>query len=327
MAASSQLLRPKHESSLEKFMAKIGVIINPHSKKNKKNIDKVYNDFTTIGGDVADVRVTKDLSEIDMVLKDFVKQKIEYMGISGGDGTVHHILSKYIKVYGTKNIPALLILKGGTMDNISRTINLKGKGNSILQRFANNVRNGKTIVTHERDTMKVEDKYCFLFGAGLVSNFLNEIYKGEKGFVANVRVTFKTIMHSIKEPAEGSLLRGINAEITCDGKKLPFTFIRAILVATVEHIGMGFSPLPRANEKPFTFHSIISGVTPGVMVKNILNLKNGKEIIHPMHVDDLFGKMVINSKEKFEYNLDGDMYDCDGRLTVEAGPRIRLVYV
>jgi hypothetical protein len=75
-------------------------------------------------------------------------------------------------------------------------------------------------------------------------------------------VIFRAIRDAITKDPDSPLFKRLNAEVVADGAKLGFTEILGLLSGTVEHVGMGFSPMPRAIEKDGTFHLIVSGLTP-----------------------------------------------------------------
>jgi len=309
-------------------MNNIGIIINPNAKSVKKSRKDLGELFRKTGGDYADVRVTKSFEDTDSCIRDFKKNSVSCIGITGGDGTIHQVLTKMINTYGPEPVPPILILRGGTMDNVARTIHLKRKGPAILQRFIQKISDGIEPELHYRDTMKIGDRYCFLFGAGLTSNFLDAAYDTDnKGFLKNSEVIIRALREGIRDDGTSSLFRRLNAEVAVDGEPLGFTEILGMLSGTVEHVGMGFSPLSRAIEKDGTFHLIVSGLKPIDGVKQIFRMKKGKPLKGENNFDGLASRLEITSPAPFRYTMDGDLYDCPGKLRVESGPRIALVYV
>ncbi|MCX7680266.1 MAG: acylglycerol kinase family protein [Spirochaetes bacterium] len=308
-------------------MAKIGIIINPHAKKNKKMKQNLADLFHAIGGNLVEVRVTQSLDEIFTVAEEFQKKNIDYLAVCGGDGTLHHVLSRFILVYRTKDIPPLVILKGGTMDTISRSINLKGKGPDILKRLVDTIIRRIPIRMHYRNTMKIGDKYGFLFGLGITSNFLVEYYRGgNTGPWKAIKVTIGGIIKGIFHTNAG-LFKRLSATVTIDGNELPFKDYLGILAATVENIGIGFRTLSRAYEKEYAFHVLASAMKPIDIVPRIWYLKTGKKINHPLHFDDVASTILIRGPRTFQYMVDGDLYEATDELKVEAGPRVRIVEV
>ncbi len=308
-------------------MEKIGIIINPHAKKNRKMKSKLVDLYQEIGGAHAEVRVTRSLDEVYTAAEYFLNSGISYLGVCGGDGTLHHVLSRFIQVYRNAELPTLVILKGGTMDTISRSIGLKGKGPDILRRLTASLREGNPVTVYHRDTMKIGDKYGFLFGLGITSNFLVEYYRGgDTGPWKAVKVTAVNLMKGIFT-SKGGLFKRLNASVTVDGREVPFHDFLGVLAATVENVGIGFRILYRAYEKDHTFHVLATGLKPINLVARVWKLKTGKPIIHPLHFDDIASNLIIKGPRQFQFMMDGDLYEATDRLIVEAGPRVRLAYV
>ncbi len=308
-------------------MYKIGIIVNPHARSVQKSRQDIPSLLRKIGGEYVDVRLSTSLDELDRILLDFKTSGISCIATCGGDGTIHHIVCHMITMYAPSAPPPLLILKGGTMDNIARTINLKGKGPDILTRMIACLEEGKVPEIHRRDTMKIENRYCFLFGLGLTTNFLDAVYEGEKGTIKNLKVIGRAIFEGLIDKKGSSLFKRVNARLVANGKELPFREILAILAGTVEQIGMGFKPLPRANEKEGTYHVIITGEKPIEGVKQFFRIKKGLPMKGELNFNDIISHLSIEADSPFKYTMDGELFNCDGTMTVEMGTPVELVYV
>lgn len=308
-------------------MAKIGVIINPKAKKIKKMKEDPAVLYSGIGKGLVDARITKNAEDIRKAARDFKTQETEYLAISGGDGTIHYVLTEFIKVYKSEKLPCILILRDGTMNNIARSIKLKGKGTQLLQKLVNAVNSGTSVQTKYRDTIRADGKYCFLFGFGLTTNYLR-IYDGQGG---GPGAAFKVLGQGIKEAITGKgddgLFKRVNAVITIDGKKLRSDSFIGVFAATVSTLNIGFAPTSRAYEKDGTFHVIASGMKPMEIVPRLNKLRRGIPFKHTDHYDDIASSMSIDSPEKFDYVMDGDIYECSGRMEVAMGPGIQFVYI
>jgi diacylglycerol kinase family enzyme len=309
------------------MMKRIGIILNANAKKVRRG--KISPErFARIGAGLVDIRVTATLAQLDETIRNFRKARYQYICIAGGDGTIHHVLTRMIKIYGEEKLPGIVLLKGGTMDNIARSVGLRGSGTAILKRLIEIVRRNREPEIMVRDTMKIGDRYCCIFGVGAVINFLQEAYSGkEKGLKQNMITIAKTIRQAIMEPETGSLFRGIEATVIADKERIGFTTITAILAGSVEGVGLGFYPLSRALERPGSFHAIILGLYGRQIISRILHIRNGWKIKHPLACDVVVRKLTIRSRRKFKFTMDGDIYESGGTLSIIAGPGIGFVYV
>jgi diacylglycerol kinase family enzyme len=308
-------------------MKTIGIVVNYRSRRNRRARRNPVDLFNEIGGSYVDVRATQSIDEISDVVKIFMEDNVPIIAASGGDGTIHHVVTQIIRIYKENPLPQLLILKGGTMNNISRSISLRGSDVSILRRAIEALQRGREMTTYRRDTIKVGDSYCFLFGNGLTADFLTEYYARGKSYTSLVRFIVQTIAKSMRGSESSSLFKGFRGRIYVGNELLDSDHFLGILAGTVEHIGMGFSPLPRANEQESTFQVIVNGMKPFELARSLLKLKRGIPIDNPHNFDGVVQRMRIEIGEKFLYTMDGDLFESDGVITVEVGPSVQLVYV
>jgi diacylglycerol kinase family enzyme len=308
-------------------MKKIGVFVNPAAKALRKKSSSVIEEFKKIGGDLVDVRACVSYEDNKKAIAEMKKSGVSCVAITGGDGTIHHIISEVINVWPKNQTPPILLLKGGTMNNIARSAGVKGSPRTILSKYIKAVKEGREVSTFKRNTMKVGGKYCFLFGVGMTTNFLNAAYEGNKGFVKNAEVIFRAIKEGITDSKDSKLFRRLKASVKVDGKDLDLNEVLAILSGTVEGIGMGFTPMPDANKYDGKFHLMVSGNRPIEVVKQIMRLKSGKALLGENNYNGAAGNLVIKSPGVFQYTMDGDIYDADGSITVEGGPGINLIRI
>ena len=309
-------------------MEKIPIIVNPFSRKNIKKKGASIDIFKRIGGEMVDVRSTETIEELAAVAEDCKERTVPYLAISGGDGTLHQVISCFIDTYGPAPIPPVVILKDGTMNNVSGTVRLKGDGYSILKRLLGAIETGRGVDTLTRYTMKIEGRYCFLFGTGLTTNVLNAVYEGgKKGIPKVLKVIIKAFGDGIFRPESSSLYRRMKAKVCLNGEDLPSDDLLGILAGTVQDVGMGFRPLNRVMPDEPGFHVIATGVKPVVLARHILTLARGGSFKHPLHYDRHVRNLHIISDRPFEYTMDGDLYSADRELYVETGPAVKLVSV
>ncbi len=308
-------------------MVKIGIIINPHSKKVKKMKTDPVEFYRKTGGDLVDIRLTQNQNDIIKAAEAFKKQSIAYLAISGGDGSVHLVLSKFISVYGKSRLPKVLILRDGSMNNIARSYSLKGKGPSLLRKLINAIHKNIEIQVVYRNTMKVKDMYCFLFGLGFVTNYVYEFNRGgDKSPLKAIKVIINAIRQLILKRETG-IFKRMNLEVIADGKKLWFTDILAIFAATIANLAISFTPTPRAYEKKNAFHLIATGMKPCEVFMNFNKIRKGIPIKHPNHYDNIASDLRIVCPGKFLYQMDGDIYEARDRLFVKPGPQIEFVKI
>ena len=68
------------------------------------------------------------------------------------------------------------------MNVVASSLGIGGRPEGIVAELAATVRAGRPLPTIERRCLKVGDTYGFVFGNGLMANFLEEYYSGEDGY-------------------------------------------------------------------------------------------------------------------------------------------------
>ncbi|HOP28484.1 MAG TPA: diacylglycerol kinase family protein [Spirochaetota bacterium] len=305
----------------------IRVIINPNAKKFRTGRAS-FDCYRKLESDMVSIITPSTLDELHSAADLMAKEKPDYICIAGGDGTLHVVLSSIINSFQPEPVPPVLILKEGTMDNVARTINLKGRGPQLLQRLINAVNTGNEIEIHKRTTMKINNMYCFLFGTGFITNFLREAYSGkEKGFIRNIQVALMSAKEALSNSSNGKIFREMFGEVYIDDKKIDINPVHGLLAGTVEHIGMGFSPMPGAAYQEGAFEAIIVGLKPSSIIMKLNRLRTGKIIKSDKYLKCHGKKIRMNYDHSYDYTMDGDIYQAIGELIVETGPAVNLVKV
>jgi diacylglycerol kinase family enzyme len=310
---------------------KLALILNPNSRYNKRHPESIAR-YCNLGGSRVDLFRTESADDVTVVAQKIKDKDVSFIGISGGDGTIHQVLTHVIQVYGSTLIPPVILLGDGTMNNIAHSLGIKMKGFPCLKRFLRNMEEEKLTI-RERSTIKIEDRYCFLFGCGVITNFLNEAYTGRKGYLRNLEVLQRTlndiIASAIFGRKESKLLKPLRGKLICDGMNIPLQHLRFVLAGTVEEVGMGFRPLYMADEKKNHFHLIATDLGPYEVLFRLCMAGAGMgSLIHNPHFyNRVTAEMLIRSPDRFDYTMDGDIYTADKDLYIESGPSIRFVIV
>jgi len=308
-------------------MKRVGVIVNSNAKKIRSvrnSIDRYMkqNSENTI------VSILTNIEELKLICETFKSKKMDYICIAGGDGTIHSVLSELINIFGKDPIPPILILQEGTMNNIARSLKLKGTGPVLLKRFLKILENDEVIITKERNTIKILNKYCFLFGTGFVTNFLDKVYSGkEKGLFRNIQVGLMGLKEVFLKDEDCRIFKLTEQAIFIDGKKVLINPVSGLLAGTVEHIGLKFSPLREAVQSENVFQVIVIGMHPRGILKYLNKIRTGKRIKSPKYLNILGKTILMKQKGIFQYTMDGEIYNIENELKVSMGPKVKLVKI
>jgi len=304
----------------------IGIINNPHSRKNRKNPKKMIK-FGYILGDKGESLKTNDLDEVTAVCKQFKKRKIDILGINGGDGSNHVALTKLIEVYNGQPLPKIAFLRGGTMNTISNSFGIEGTPDSIMFNLVEKYHLGEAFETVKRPVMKIGDKYGFIFGNGLIHNFLDAYYASGRpspwtAFTTLFRGTLSALVNGNMAK---KLFKKFKARVIVDGHEWPYDSYTAVTASTIEQIGLGFKPFYRCEEKPGRFHILGILTSPIGFTMEMPRIHKGLPMRPDRVIEDLAEKVVFESDSPLLYTIDGDTQDTGNRLEITCGPTLEII--
>lgn len=309
-------------------MKKIGVVYNPFAGRNKHNPAKRQAILEEIIGKHGIVRATQNMDDIHNVAREFKNEGIDILGISGGDGTNQCVLTTFSEVYGEENLPLVALLRGGTMNLREQSLKMKGSPEARLKRLVKVVKKGKCpIIQHT--LLKVNDKYGCIFGNGTITNIMEEYYLGgNPGFKKACWIFLKTVFSSItNQKFIGKLFNPIQAKVKIGNEILPQENFTALMAATTKECGLGFKPFYRAQEKPGYIHFLAIDLGPTEVMKNLHRIRTGKKIHHKGVYDIVTKKVEIQTLKPYYYTIDGEMLNTSSKITLSAGPTIRLLSI
>ncbi len=307
-------------------MSGIGVIHNPYARENNRHPD-IGIDLKRILSDHGIFRQTQSIEELDEAAKDFMDNEIEIVAINGGDGTLHRVLSSFVNVYAKNPLPKFLFLRGGTMNTVCNSIKIKGKVNAKFNRAIEKYIKKEPVREIKQPLIKANDKYGFMTGAGVVAKFLDAYYSGQTGAVAAAKMVSRLIFSSIFQTAYArEMFSTSQFRVKVNGKDLNSDAYMFVLGCTIKELGLGFTPTPRAYEKPNHFHFIAASMGPFELVPKVPALWLGKKITHPnMQYNAIAKEVVISSEEKLKWMMDGDIYETMDAINYSVGPEIIVI--
>jgi diacylglycerol kinase family enzyme len=305
----------------------IGVIINPYSRQNRKNPEGIRK-LGYIIGDRGSCEATKSLADVERVAREFLHKGVEILALSGGDGTNHVTISTFIKVYGDHPLPKIALLRGGTMNTIAKSFGIKGTTDTILFNIVEKYHTGEPFRTVRRPIMRIgEGRYGFLFGNGVVHNYLAEYYATGRPSPWRAVTTLSRAVASATIDGDFSrrMFRPFKAKVWVDGEKWEPEEYFAVMAATIVDIGLGFKPFVKAAESLDRF-GVIGVVTNALGVSLALP---GMALARPLNpkkfLDAAARRVVFETDGPLKYTVDGDIYETGTRLELRTGPVLELV--
>lgn len=305
-------------------MPGIGIILNPHSRSNKKNPERLTR-LGFIVGDKGACKATQDILDIPTIIHEFKEREIDILGISGGDGTNHCTLTTLINEYGDRPLPRIAFLRGGTMNAIANALGIHGSPEQVLSNLILKYHEEQEFETTEVDLLNVNGLYGFLFGNGLISRFIDIYYQNKSGpigaFLLLSRVMGGTIFNS---RLSLELCERFDAEVKVDGEKWGFKNFVFIDAGTMESFCFGYRPLYRARSRPGHFQIMGCSASPRQVLSGFPRILMARPPTR-YYEDSLVHEAEIRLGRPQKYMLDGDMQGPTDYIRIASGPRLTII--
>jgi diacylglycerol kinase (ATP) len=308
----------------------IAVVINPRSRANRKN-PRIATDFQSIVGADGRVFAPKSLDELAETANGLRREPPAVIAVHGGDGTLHKTLSALGRAFGDTPLPPIAILCGGTMNVVASSLGLRERPATFLSSIVSDVRAGLAPTTLRRRCLRIGDHLGFLFGNGLLANFLGEYYggNGEYGPARASWLILKALGSiMVGGPFVRRIFRRFEGTVTVDGTRLERTTFVGIGAGTVREVGLGFKLIHRADEDPERFGMLAMHATPVALIPDLFGVHAGRGIAPRRAFSAVASRVDIAAHDGsgMSYTIDGDLYHSkETQLSITIGPAVALV--
>jgi diacylglycerol kinase (ATP) len=302
------------------------IILNPAAGGGDRYDERRITGLRAIAGSRGVIFSTARRDLVEAVADGARERSVGTIGIIGGDGTISSALSALHRAYGDMPLPRIALLRGGTMNTIANALGIPRKQpEELLKRLLES--RSSTFVL--RATIKVEDRLGFLFSAGVMVGFLHVLYGTRDRQQGSLRALTLLAKGSWQTLTGGELIEQIEtplaATVRIDGETHPTRRYTVLAAGTVEQIGLGFRPFPRAAEcqdqfQIFAFHGSVQS-----LARQLPRIRRGLAVQKGLGFDPLAKVLELDTAgQAFEYALDGDIYEAASNLLVEVGPRVEI---
>ncbi|HET7754159.1 MAG TPA: diacylglycerol kinase family protein [Anaeromyxobacteraceae bacterium] len=312
-------------------MAGIGIVNNPRSRRNRRHPETAGKLRQLVAG-AGEVLDASTLDELAHALARFRERGIDTLGVNGGDGTAHIVLSAALDAWRGSPFPQILLLRGGAMNTVARGQGISGTPEGILSRLLERRRAGKRTRTVTRDLLRIEapgltTRHGFIFGTGAAVSFLDVYYgTGRPSPAMALGLLARAVGSALSRGRFASRLTEREwLRITVDGEEWPEDRFVGVIAATTPEIGFGFAPFTRCEEQPGFFHAV--GVVGSVrqIVASLPGVYRGRAWRRRVAVDTVARELSIDAGRPVRFTVDGDLYESPSQVTVSTGPAVELL--
>jgi diacylglycerol kinase family enzyme len=272
----------------------------------------------------------KDRVELVETARRFRENGIDVLAINGGDGTAHVVLTAFALAYGDAPLPPVALLRGGTMNTVASGIGVRGTPAELLGALVARYHSGEPFGWVERNLLKVnaeEPQYGFLFGNGLISNFLDAYYEGAEPSPTKAAWILARAIWSAMVGGDliQRLMRPVELEVEVDGVTWPAAPYLCVGAGTVDDIGLRFRPFYEAPRHPGHIHAVGFACTTMDLIRDLGRIRMARATRSPAIHSAVTTRLRMTGSAPIPYMIDGDFHTGAATLEVEVGPRVRLL--
>lgn len=309
-------------------MSGIGIITNPHSKLNKRNPDRPHL-LGYIVGEAGQLEITRSLDHLEEVARRFLRSQIDILAINGGDGTISHTLSAFLRVWGDRPLPRIALLKGGTMNVLASHLGIKGnRPEHILFQLVEMVSAGVPLPVRPIQSLNIEGHTGFLYADGTSANILEEYYKNKTGTAGGIWLGIRLWLASLfGRPLARRLIR--SRPIRFRPARQPALEVEALgcFASSVSNLPMGMPMFSHKRQGAGYFEGITVTTPPGKLLWRLPFILFARKKGYSFEKFSYSCKgLIIEGSEPFSYTLDGELYRSKGNLVdIKPGPLIDFI--
>lgn len=214
------------------------------------------------------------------------------------------------------------------MNVVASSLGIRTKPEPFLAELVAAERGGPALTTLRRRCLQVGDQVGFIFGNGLLSNFLEEYYaRGRYGTWRALWVVLHTLLSLLTTRSYARrILRRFRGLVKVDGAPLPRRHLTGVGAATVTEIGFRLKLHHRADDDPERMGGLVIHGGALSLLLDILDVRLGRGL-SPKRATSFVARHLSIEPEAAEstYTLDGDLYTTRGPLIVQVGPVLDIV--
>jgi diacylglycerol kinase (ATP) len=288
----------------------------------------VASQFQALLGEHGRVFAPKTLEELANDAASLRANPPSVIAVHGGDGTLHRAVAALGHAFGDEPIPPIAILGGGTMNVVSASLGIRQKAAPFLTAIVEAVRADRHLETVRRRCLRIGDTLGFIFGNGLMTNFLAEYYgTGEYGPARATWLLFRAFGSAlINGPFIHKIFKRFEGTVEVDGQTLERTVFIGVGAATVREVGLGFKLNHRADDDVERFGVLTIHGRPIGLAPDFWGVYTGRGISPKRSFSAVASTVRIVPKSgSMAYTIDGDIYNGEGPLAISVGPHIDFV--
>ncbi len=252
---------------------------------------------------------------------------------------MHVVLTALVNRVGLDRLPLVQVLPGGTMNTSSGSYGVRGRMLGLFgrrpeawlaallaySRPADVPRVARSLLRVDAPGQNTPPQYGFLFGNGLISNFLEVYYEGSEPTPAKALwILGRGILSSfIQGPAIRRLMLPVTVRVRAPEEWPPTRYL-AVGAGTVDDIGFGFRAFFPCLTNPGRMHVLGVACSAFTFVLELPRIFLARAPKTPEILQHTLAAFSLHGETDLVYMIDGDFHRAGPELRVSATAPIAL---
>lgn len=260
------------------------------------------------------------LEALDRVASELGDAKV--VAIVGGDGTLHRVVTAFVRARGTAPLPDFAIVPAGTNNAVGRNVGVRDVEPTTAEvLLGSGTRTLPTLAVTIDDGVSRRTEYGFSVGAGLVVRAFREYLEDERpGLVAAVRAIASPLLGTVRDDG---FFAPVRLSAVVDGRPAYEGRLTALVASVVDDPLRMLEPLgPPLRGRP-GFHLALAALPFDRVVRELPRILAGRNG-DPLHRVDEASELELEVDEGLM--LEGDVLSLPRgtRVSVRRGPDLRI---
>jgi diacylglycerol kinase (ATP) len=311
-------------------MGGIAVVLNPHAGGNRRVLARARPErLRRIVGDHGSVYTPGSLDELDATITQALESEPEVLALCGGDGSYFRAFTVLNRLLGADPWPPVLPLPAGTINNLTHAVRSRSRSPERLLADVIHARShGIAHVTADLDLFTVGDgDVGYIFGAGMIVNFLRAYYATGDPTPSSAAwlVVRLATSAALRGQLQAKIFQPFEADILCDGERVPHRSYRMLIASSVRAIGLGFAPFYLAGRKPGHFHVLGGPARGSRLTRRLGRFYRGHPAQDPGLYDNIAAELKVEFARPAYYTVNGDLLGPVMRVVLRRLRRITVI--
>ena len=309
-------------------MSGVGVIVNARASRVARDPALVERMSTWLPR--GHVQVTGAPAEVAPALEKLRARRIDTLAIVGGDGTVGGTLTPFLEVFPEGARPKVLLVAGGTICTIPKSLGARGGPERNLRRLLDGVTprvSVRPVVCAETPDGARRAGMIWVNGAAV--RWLEAYYaRPRQGAGAAVAVIGEALGSAFSGGRFARrLFARVPARATVDGEPLPGEAFTALGASGVVDLGLGFRPFHFAGRDPGRIHVLATCASAARLAAELPALRAGFAARSSILEHRAAARLEVEFATPEAWSLDADLFPATKSLRVSAGPALEFIAV